>query len=142
MVKVHGKMTFANNTGSNGGALFMRSSQIKLFPGSELVFLGNHARGLGGAVFVLEHVMDEFIHVNNPDCFLAYNDPLVPPSKWKVITVSFSGHKKGVFKTRGTQLVTVILAKRSHTLSTSFPGSLLFPSPTETLGTTLALSSR
>ena len=77
-------MTFANNTGSNGGALFMRSSQIILFPGSELVFLGNQARGLGGAVFVLEHVMDEFIHVNNPDCFLAYNDPLVPPSKWKV----------------------------------------------------------
>jgi len=77
-------MTFANNTGSNGGALFMRSSQIILFPGSELVFLGNQARGLGGAVFVLEHLMDEFIHVNNPDYFLANNDPLVPPSKWKV----------------------------------------------------------
>ena len=62
----------------------MRSSQIKLHPGSELVFSGNKARGLGGAIFVWEHLMDEFIHENNPDCFLAYSDPLLPPSRWKV----------------------------------------------------------
>ena len=82
-------MMFANNTGSNGGALFVRSSQIILHPGSELAFLGNKARGLGGAIFVWEHLMNEFIHVNNPDCFLAYSDPLLPPSKWKV---SISSH--------------------------------------------------
>ena len=60
------------------------SSQIKLFPYSELAFIGNQARGVGGAVYVQEHVMDEFIHANNPDCFLAYFDPFLPPSKWKV----------------------------------------------------------
>ena len=62
----------------------MLSSQIKLHPGSELVFLGNKARGLGGAIFVIEHVMDEFIHKNNPNCFLAYNDSNLHPFKWKV----------------------------------------------------------
>ena len=60
------------------------SSQIKLHPDSELTFIGNQAKGIGGAVYVLEHMMDEFIHANNPDCFLAYFDPLLPPSKWKV----------------------------------------------------------
>ena len=84
VVFVHGRMTFANNSGSNGGAMFVLSSQIKLFPGSELVFLGNTATGLGGAIFVFEHLMDEFIHANNPNCFLASTDPLLPPSKWNV----------------------------------------------------------
>lgn len=88
VVFVHGRMTFANNSGSNGGAMFVLSSQIKLFPGSELVFLGNTATGLGGAIFVFEHLMDEFIHANNPNCFLASTDPLLPPSKWNV-NISF-----------------------------------------------------
>ena len=88
VVHVNGTLTFANNTGSSGGALFMRSSQIKLHHNSKLVFLGNKARGLGGAIFVLEHQMDEFIHAYNPDCFLAYIDPLSPPSQWKVCSLS------------------------------------------------------
>ena len=86
VLNVDGQLVFANNTGSNGGAMSLRSSQIILHPGSELMFLGNTAWGLGGAIFVFEHTMNEFIHVNNPDCFLAYSDPLLPPSKWKVST--------------------------------------------------------
>ena len=89
VLNVHGHLTFANNTGSNGGALFMRSSQIILHPGSTMVFLGNRARGVGGAIFVWEHLMAEFIHVNNPDCSIAYSDPKLPPSKWKVSTRVF-----------------------------------------------------
>ena len=84
VIYVDGKLTFANNTGSNGGAVLIMSSQIKLYPYSELAFIGNQARGVGGAVYVQEHVMDEFIHANNPDCFLAYVDSSSPPSKWKV----------------------------------------------------------
>ena len=86
VLNVEGQMVFANNTGSNGGALFLRSSQIIVHPGSELMFLGNEARGLGGAIFVWEHMMNEFIHEYNPDCFLAYSDTNLPPSKWKVST--------------------------------------------------------
>ena len=64
--------------------MLIMSSQIKLHRYSELTFIGNQAKGIGGAVYVLEHMMDEFIHANNPDCFLAYFNPRLPPSKWKV----------------------------------------------------------
>ena len=84
VINVHGQLVFTNNTGSNGGAVLLESSQIILFPDSELMFSGNEARGLGGAIFVKEYTMDEFIHEKNPDCFLAYSDPHEPPSKWKV----------------------------------------------------------
>ena len=69
------------------------SSQIKLYPYSELTFIGNHATGLGGAVYVQEHMMDEFIHENNPDCFLAYINPFFPPSKWKVYLSGYDENK-------------------------------------------------
>jgi len=84
VIYVQGQLVFANNTGSNGGAMSLESSQIILYPGSELMFLGNEARGLGGAIFVREYTMDEFIHEKNPNCFLAYSDPHEPPSKWQV----------------------------------------------------------
>ena len=84
VVDVDGKLTFANNTGSIGGAVLIMSSQIKLHPYSELTFIGNQAKGIGGAVYVLEYMMDEFTHANNPDCFLAYFNPHLPPSRWKV----------------------------------------------------------
>ena len=84
VINVQGQLVFSNNTGSNGGAVLLESSQIILYPDSELVFRGNKARGLGGAIFVKEYTMDEFIHVKNPNCFLAYSDPHKTPSKWKV----------------------------------------------------------
>ena len=89
VLKVHGQLVFSNNTGSNGGAVFFRTSQIILYPGSELMFLGNKAWVMGGAIFVWEHTMNEFIHVNNPNCFLAYSDPRLPPSKWKASTTLY-----------------------------------------------------
>ena len=84
VVNVQGQLVFANNSGSNGGAVLLESSQIILHPGSELMFLGNKARGMGGAICVLEHTMDELMHRYNPNCFLAYSEPQVPPSRWQV----------------------------------------------------------
>lgn len=84
VIFVQGRLAFTNNTGDfTGGALLIVASQIILFPDTELLFLGNHVLGMGGAVCVLVSV-DELTHANNPDCFLAYSDPLLPPSKWKV----------------------------------------------------------
>ena len=87
VINVQGQLLFMNNSGTNGGAVLLESSQIVLYPDSELMFLANEARGLGGAIFVKEYMMDEFIHEKNPNCFLAYSDPNEPPSKWKVSIV-------------------------------------------------------
>ena len=73
VINVQGQLLFMNNSGTNGGAVLLESSQIILYPDSEMMFLGNKARGPGGAICVF----------NNLRCFLAYSD-LVPPSKWKV----------------------------------------------------------
>ena len=84
VLHVKGKVEFVNNSGTHGGALLLRSSQLKLYPGSELVFLKNQASGVGGAIQVTEHTMYEFTHVNNPNCFLSYSEPNTSPSQWKV----------------------------------------------------------
>lgn len=62
----------------------MGESQIILFPGSEVMFLGNKANGSGGAIFVYEHLEAHFVFANNPSCFLTYSNPFLPPSKWEV----------------------------------------------------------
>ena len=84
VINVQGQLVFTENSGTNGGAVLLESSQIILYPDSELKFLGNKAKGLGGAIYVFEHTMDELKQAYNPNCFLAYSDPHVPPSKWKV----------------------------------------------------------
>ena len=84
VIYVHGQLKFIGNSGSKGGAVLLRSSQIILNPGSELSFIRNFAAGVGGAMLVLTSSMYEFIHANNPDCFLAYSETQTPPSKWKV----------------------------------------------------------
>ena len=88
VINVQGQLVFTNNSGTNGGAVLLESSQIILYPDSELMFFGNKARGLGGAIYVWEHTMDELMQRYNPNCFLAYSDPHVPPSKWKVRVTS------------------------------------------------------
>ena len=88
VINVQGQLVFTNNSGTDGGAVFLYSSQIILYSESELMFLGNEARSLGGAICVFEYTMDELIRRYNPNCFLAYSDPHVPPSKWKVRVTS------------------------------------------------------
>ena len=95
VIFVHGRLAFTNNTGDSiGGALLIVASQIILFPDTELLFLGNHVSGLGGAVFVFPYMV-ELTHANNPDCFLAYSDPFLPPSKWKVSRLARSQRSNG-----------------------------------------------
>ena len=84
VMKVQGQLVFTSNSGSNGGAMLLESSQIILHPDSELMFIGNKARGMGGAICVFEHITNEIMQWFNPSCFLAYSDPSVPPSKWNV----------------------------------------------------------
>ena len=84
VINVQGQLMFTNNSGTSGGAVLLESSQIILYPDSELMFLGNKARGVGGAICVSEHTTDELMQMYNPNCFLAYSDHQVPPSKWKV----------------------------------------------------------
>ena len=88
VINVQGQLVFTDNSGTNGGAVLLESSQIILHPHSELIFLRNKARGLGGAICVFEHTMDELIQSYNPNCFLAYSDPHAPPSSWKVRVTS------------------------------------------------------
>ena len=89
-INVDGQLVFSNNSGTNGGAVLLESSQIILYPDSELIFIGNKARSLGGAICVLEHSMDEIMQEYNPNCFLRYNDVQVPPFKWKVRVSSWT----------------------------------------------------
>ena len=84
IVHVKDTLQFFNNSGTCGGALFLRSSQIKLYPDSELLFKENHASVVGGAMSVSSYMMYEVIHKYNTDCFLTYSQPQVPPSQWKV----------------------------------------------------------
>ena len=88
VINVHGQLVFTNNTGLNGGAVLLESSQIILYPDSDLMFLGNEANVMGGAICVFEHVMEELMQWYNPNCFLTYSEANVPPSEWKVRVTS------------------------------------------------------
>lgn len=84
VIHVDGILEFIKNSGSHGGAVLLRASQVKLYPASELRFEGNFASSLGGAVMVQNQAMYEFIHMYNPDCFVVYSEEKTEPSKWKV----------------------------------------------------------
>ena len=88
LIKVQGHLVFTNNSGTIGGAVLLESSQIILYPDSELKFLGNEARFVGGAISVSEHSINKVIQRYNPDCFLAYSEANLPPSQWKVRNAS------------------------------------------------------
>ena len=84
VIHVEGSLNFIGNSGSQGGAVFLRSSQITLYPGSELRFEKNFANANGGAILVWTREMYEFIRPGNPDCFVVYSKDRTPPSQWKV----------------------------------------------------------
>ena len=96
------------------------------------MFTGNEAVGMGGAIFVLEHLMDEFIHVNNPDCFLAYHNPLLPPSEWKVCIERISGRwysaKLHVFSNPQISFESDLIEKKARTEITFQIQENIYPS--------------
>lgn len=84
VIHLNGTLELSKNTGSYGGAVLFRSSQLILYPGSELNFVQNAASGIGGAIMVQTRAMYEYIHQYNPDCFVKYSEVDTPPSEWKV----------------------------------------------------------
>lgn len=84
IIYISGRLEFLHNTGYKGGAIELISSQIKLHPGSKLVFKENHATGFGGAIMVQTFMTREIIHQYNTDCFLTYINRRLPPSQWNV----------------------------------------------------------
>ena len=84
VIYVNGSLEFNKNSGSHGGAVLFRASQIMLYPGSELNFVENFASGVGGAIMVQTRAMYDFIREYNPDCFVAYSEQRTKPSEWKV----------------------------------------------------------
>ncbi|KAK3755304.1 hypothetical protein QZH41_014610, partial [Actinostola sp. cb2023] len=97
VMHVDGKLEFMHNTGSMGGALRLWSSQIKLYPHSELIFVNNHARSNGGALNVQLFPSYEIIHMYNADCFIGYSKSFTPPSQWKtrIVFIRNSAKLKG-----------------------------------------------
>jgi len=81
---VGGTLKITHNSASMGGGMRLWSSQIRLYPGSELVFSDNFARSYGGALYVCLFPTYDIIHQFNTDCFITYYDSFTPPSKWKV----------------------------------------------------------
>lgn len=84
VIHLNGTLELSKNTGTHGGAVLFRSSQLILYPGSELNFVQNAASGTGGAIMVQTRAMYEYIHRYNPDCFVKYSEDDTPPSEWKV----------------------------------------------------------
>ena len=59
-----GNVDFANNTGYNGGALALHAgSQIVIGRHAQLKFIGNHAKHFGGAIYVDNHVLSNFLFI-------------------------------------------------------------------------------
>ena len=81
---VNGTLKFTENSGYVGGAVFLSSSQITLYPGSELSFVRNRALNIGGAIAVFNPVSYEVIREYNPHCFVTYSEERTKPSEWKV----------------------------------------------------------
>ena len=76
-------LEFKNNTGINGGALaLLEFASVRLFPGSSLKFINNHATGRGGAIYA--SAQDELDFYFSRSCFIHYVDITVPAVDWDV----------------------------------------------------------
>ena len=53
-LRLHGNITFHNNTGQRGGALSLalQHTQVQFMPGLHITFENNHAEDVGGAIYV------------------------------------------------------------------------------------------
>ena len=95
IIHVEGKLELSNNTGYKGAGMWLTLSQIKLYPHSELLFIGNVAASNGGALCADTFRAHEVIHEYNTDCFLTYvhsKSHTPPPSKWKVSNNPTAAH--------------------------------------------------
>jgi len=73
---VSGRITFVNNTGYEGGALaFYGDSSMSVHSNTEILFAGNYAQHVGGAIFVKSCLKFEGSHSKN-FCFFQLPDVL------------------------------------------------------------------
>ena len=76
-------LEFEKNTGIRGGALtLLEFASLRLFPGSNIKFVNNHATEVGGAIYA--SAQDELDFYFSRSCFIHYVDVTVPAKDWKV----------------------------------------------------------
>ena len=79
----NGTLKFKNNTGIYGGALaLLEFASVRLFSGSGLKFINNHATEKGGAIYAT--AQDELDFYFSRSCFIHYEDVTVTAADWDV----------------------------------------------------------
>ena len=58
-LSVNGSLTLSNNRGVDGGGMYLYgNSQLKVYPNSSLIFIGNHATNKGGGIYSMGYITD------------------------------------------------------------------------------------
>lgn len=75
-------IAFDNNQGRNGGAIaLLGNSFLQASRYTGLAFFGNVAQLKGGAIY--SETLSKHDLITTPNCFVRYEDILVPPSSWE-----------------------------------------------------------
>ena len=73
-----GNVTYSNNTGWQGGALVLVSTQVYVWPGAHISFENNYAKDVGGAIYVESTSTMYYEAANDPDtrigCFYKFSE--------------------------------------------------------------------
>ena len=95
-ILVDAALVFKNNTGIYGGAMaLLEFASVRLFPGSSLKFINNHATEKGGAIYAT--AQDELDFYFSRSCFIHYVDITITAAEWDVC-VEFIGNYAGLHK--------------------------------------------
>ena len=82
LVISEGTVNFTQNKGWRGGALsLLASSWIKVQENTNILFDGNYADEVGGAMYV--ELISEHKVVSQWNCFFQFSDPSISPNDWK-----------------------------------------------------------
>ena len=85
---VSGTINFVNNTGFEGGALaFYDDSFMSVHNNTEILFAGNYAQRVGGAIFVKSCLKREESYSKN-HCFFQLPSVLITKESWQSLNVS------------------------------------------------------
>lgn len=88
---------FVNNTGHNGGAIYMLASLMFLNDNSNTIFKNNKAYSTGGAIY--QYTPDAYTLSYSTTCFINYNGSL-HAVKNRNITVKFIDNRAGIATTQ------------------------------------------
>ena len=62
-VNLSDDVRFINNTGDQGGAIYISKSRLTVADNATVVFQGNHANYVGGAIFSLGHDISDYVSI-------------------------------------------------------------------------------